>query len=206
MRRIALIIVVCAMYALPCPVRAQEGPGTPVPLQVWLRHEANRFADARFTAFATAGKNKFAFLVPDGYLLRGDPTSGTLTLKNVEGNCSLTFRLLSSGSSDGTTDGDDAFRDSVLREFPSWKIVQEFPVSVVPGKGSGFDLQWKASGTIVECKRVLFVSTLAGMMEITATTSSNHFDSLKSILGSTLMTFRLSTDGVLKVPPLPTES
>jgi hypothetical protein len=206
MRKYALAIALCSLGVLNNPAQAQDSAGTPSPLQVWLRREAAPFVDPRYTAMVTAGKNKFAFLVPDGFYMRGDPASGTLTLANAEGNCSLTICVLSPGSSDTSDLSADVCREWVLHDYSSGKIVEEFSASTAGGKGPGFDLQWKTSGAVVECKRVLYLSSSAGVLKITATTSSSHFDSLKSVLGRLLMTFRFGADGVLKVPPLPTES
>jgi hypothetical protein len=206
MRHFAIAIVLCSLCALTNPAQAQDNAVAPSPLQVWMRREAAPFADPRYTAMITAGKNKFAFLMPSGFFLRGDPASGTLTLANAEGNSSITFSILSPGSSDASGLSADTCRDWVLRDYSSGKITQEFAASAAGGKGPGFDLQWKASGTMVECKRVMFVSSNAGVLKFTATSNSNHFESVKSVLRSLLMTFRFSTDGVLKVPPLPADS
>jgi hypothetical protein len=206
MRHLAIAIALCSLGALTNPAQAQNSGGTPSPLKVWLRREAAPFVEPRYTAMINAGKNKFAFLVPDGFYLRGDPGSGTLTLANAGGNCSLTFTVLPSGSSHDSDLDADAFREWVLRDYSSGKIAQEFSVSAGGGSGPGFDLQWQASGTIQECKRVIFISSKAGVLKFTATTSSNNFQSVKSVLRNLLLTFRISTDGELKVPPLPSDS
>jgi hypothetical protein len=206
MRRLALAIALCATVTLSRTAWAQDGAGVPLPLHVLMRREAAPFQEPRYTAMITEGKNKFAFLVPEGFYLRDDPASGTCTLANAAGNCSITFTVLSVDSSDTSDFNADVCRAWVLRDFSSGKIVQEFSGSAADGKGPGFDLQWKASGDLVECKRVLYLSSSAGLLKFTATANTNHFDHLKSVLGIMLHTFRLSTDGVLKVPALPTQS
>jgi hypothetical protein len=206
MRHLAIAIALCMLGVLTTPAQAQDSAAAPSPLQVWLRREAAPFVDPRYTAMVTAGKNKFAFLVPGGFYLRGDPTSGTITLANAEGNSSITFSILSPVSSETSDLSADVCREWVLRDYSSGKITQEFVASAAGGKGPGFDLQWNTPGAIVECKRVLFISSSAGVLKFTATTTSNHFESVKSILGKMLLTFRFSPDGVLKVPALPTES
>ncbi len=206
MRLLAFAIVFGSLCELTAPVQAQDSAPTPVPLQAWLRREAAPFVEPRYTAMITAGKSKFAFLVPGGYYLRGDPSSGTFTLANAEGNSSITFTVLPPLSYDGPPFSADLCRAWVQRDYSTGKIDQEFTASAANGRGPGFDLQLKAPGGFVQCKRVLYVSTSAGILKFTATGSLKQFGSLKSVLGGMLMSFNFSADGVLKVPPLPTES
>lgn len=203
-------ILFCALWALPGAVGAEEnndGTGLTVPLQVWLRREEAPYAQARYTAIITHGRNKFAFRVPSGFVLRSDPASGTLKLANGEGNCSVTFSMLTPRSADDapafTLDG---YREPLLKDYPSGKIMQEFSHTTVGGPGFGFDLQWKVSGSVAEYKRVVYVSTKAGILQFTATSGKNNFDAVKAELDSMIMTLSFSTDGVLKVPPLTTDS
>jgi hypothetical protein len=208
-RRFVLISALCMVESLPIAARAGETAGASLPLQATLRKEDAPFADPRYTAFITVlsrANKKFAFLVPQGFSLRGDPASGTMTLANWQGNSSITFAILDSDSSDTSALSADDYRELVLREYPTAVIVKEFNRYAARGSGPAFDLQWKASGSIVECKRVMFISTPAGVLEFTATTSQKNFDELNKSLDSMLQTFRLSTDGVLKVPPLPSSS
>jgi len=203
MRLSAVAIVFCSLVGLTAPALAQDSATAPTPLQVWLRREAAEFAEPRYTAMITAGKDKFAFLVPIGYYLRGDPTSGTLTLANAGGNSSITFAVLPPLSSDAAPFSADTCREWALRDYPGGKITQEFSAVASAGRGPGFDVQLKASGGFVQCKRVVYISSSNGVLKFTATASSNHFDSVKSVLTGLMQTFRYSADGVLKVPPLP---
>ena len=201
---IALAIGSLATFAGPAP--AQDYSSAPLPLQVWLRREAAPFVITRYTAMISQSKNKYAFLVPEAFYMRGDPASGTLTLANAEGNCSMTFSIIPNDTSDGTGMTDDALRERALRECPSGKIVEEFQGFAGGGQGPGFDLQWKASDKLTECKRIIFVFTRAGLLEFTVKTSSTNFEKAKSSLKGAVSSLQFSTDGVLKVPPLPTES
>jgi hypothetical protein len=206
MRHLAIAIALCSFCELTAPAQAQESAVAPVPLQVWLRREAAPFVEPRYTAMITAGKEKFGFLVPDGYFLRGDPSSGTFTLANAEGNSSITFAVLPPPSFDAPPFSADNCRDRVLRDYVGGKIVKEFSVSAAAGNGPGFDLQWKTSGGFVQCKSVLYLSSSVGILKFTATSNSDHFDSVKSVLTRMMLTFRLGADGVLKIPPVPADS
>ena len=203
MRLFALAIVSCSLIGLTAPAQTQDNATAPMPLQVWLRREAAEFVEPRYTAMITAGKDKFAFLVPLEFYLRGDPSSGTLTLANAGGNSSITFAILPPLSFDASPVSADTCREWVLRDYPGGKITQEFSAVASAGKGPGFDLQWKASGGFIQCKRVLYIATGTGVLKFTATASSNHFDSVKSVLNGLMQTLRYSADGVLKVPPVP---
>jgi hypothetical protein len=206
MRAAAIAIALGSLVTLAGPVQAQDFAGAPLPLKVWLRREATPLAITRYTAMISQANNKFAFLVPEQFFMRGDPSSGTFTLANAEGNSSVTFSVLPAESSDGTGLTDDALRDRALSECPNGKIIEEFQGFAAGGQGPGFDLQWKVSDKVTECKRVVFVFTSAGILEFTATTSSDNFEKAKSVLKGASMSLRFCTDGVLKVPPLPTDS
>lgn len=206
MRLAALALALGSLTTFAGPAQAQDAESAPLPLQVWLRREAAPFVITRYTAMISQSKNKFAFLVPEKFYMRGDPASGTFTLANAEGNCSMTFSVIPNDSSDGTGISNDDLRERALRQCPKGKIVEEFQGSAAGGQGPGFDLQWKVSDKVTECRRVVFIFTKAGILEFTATASSDNFEKAKSVLKGTFMSFRLSTDGVLKVPPLPTES
>ena len=205
MRLTALAIALGSFATLAGPAPAQDSASAPLPLKVWLRREAAPVAITRYTAMITQEKNKFAFLVPEQFYLRGDPASGTFILVNAEGNCSMTFSVLPADSSDGTGISDDALRERALRECPNGKIIEEFQKSALGSHGPGFDLQWKASEKVTECKRVMFIFTSFGILEFTATTSLKNFDQVKSFLNETILTFRFSTNGILKVPALPAD-
>jgi hypothetical protein len=206
MRHLAIAIALSSFEVLSGSAQAQGNAGTPLPLQVSMRREAAPFVEPRYTAMISAGKQKFGFLVPDGFFLRGDPASGTFTLANAEGNSSIAFSMLPPVSSDAPPFSADVCRDWVLRDYVGGKITEEFSASAAGSRGPGFDLQWKTSGGFVQCKRTLFVSTNAGILKFTATSNLNHFDSAKSVLTRMLLTFCLSTDGVLKIPPVPADS
>lgn len=205
MRHAAIAIILCSLATLAGLAPAQDSASAPLPLKVSLRREAAPFEIPRYTAMISQAKNRFAFLVPEKFYLHGDPASGTFTLGNAEGNCSLTFSVLPNNSSDGTGISDDALRERALRECPNGKMVQEFQNLAMGGRELGFDFQWKASEKVTECKRVVFIFTSAGVLEFTLTTSLNNFDKAKSALNEAVLTFRFSTDGVLKVPPLPAD-
>ena len=206
MRHLAIAIALCSFCGLTAPAQAQDSAGTSVPLQVSMRREAAPFVEPRYTAMISAGKEKFAVLVPDGYYLRGDPSSGTFTLATAEGNSSVSLAMLPPLSFDAPPLNADTCRDWVLRDYFGGKITQEFSASNAAGRGPGFDLQWKTSGGFLQCKRVLYISTGAGILKFTATSSSNNFDSVKSVLTRMLLTFHQGADGVLKIPPVPADS
>jgi hypothetical protein len=206
MRIVALALALSSLVTIAGPARTQDFAGAPLPLKVWLRREAAPFAITRYTAMISQANNKFAFLVPEQFYTRGDPSSGTFTLANAEGNSSITFSVLPAESSDGTGISEDALRERALSESPNGKIIEEFQGFAGGGQGPGFDLQWKASDKVTECKRVVFAFTKAGILEFTMTTSSDNFEKAKSALKGACMSLRFSTDGVLKIPPLPSDS
>jgi hypothetical protein len=178
---------------------ARAGDAQPdiIPLQASLVPEPVQLADPVYRAYVQAGSNQFAFLVPNGFWLRGDPAQGRLMLDNKEGNCTITFAVIDSRPAADL--GTDYYRELVLKRHPSGTIVQESGGSAAGASGPAFDVQWKTGGDLVQIQRVIFIPTSAGVLEFTATTTRSNFAGLQNHLNLVLMTFRYSTKGRLEI-------
>ena len=196
---LAVVLSLCAIIGV---VRAKDATRGPGPLKVTLEREPVALVDPRYQAYVTDGSNNFAFRVPPGYRLTGDPGTGTLTLGNREGNSTITFTIYGSALEDGQGLSPEVFRELLLNQYSSATITREFNKASGSSSGPGFDLQWKASGEIVECKRLVYLATPAGVLEFAGTADRNNFSGLKSALDFLLGTLMSSKDGKVKIPPM----
>lgn len=205
MQRIVPVITVGLALLFPGTIHAGDPETAGKPLQVALMQEAAEFAVPYYDAFITAGENKFTFVVPQGFRLKGDPAKGRLTLGTLEGDSFISFSILSSGSINGTQMDKEACRALVLKQHTGGKILKECSGGVCGGTGQGFDIVWKATEDLCEYERVVFVPTAFGLFEFTAASGSNAFPQCKANLGLVMTSFRAGTDGKfrpVRIPPV----
>lgn len=200
MFRQSIAIILCASLLPAGAALAGEARTEVIPLQATLQKEPVQFTVPVYRAYASAGNDRFAFLVPKGFWLQGDPALGKLTLVNTEGNSTITFAIADPRPVETITA--DFYRELVLKENPTGKIVQELTSGAAGRSGPAFDVQWKAGGDLVQIRRVIFIPTSAGVLEFTATTTHANFPTLQTGLDLILTTFLYSTNGKLEVPHL----
>jgi hypothetical protein len=201
MRHFALLLILATVQTLTGSRSLASDYGT-IGLQVNLERDCSEFIEPHFRAYVTMDSNQFGFRLPPGYRLTGDPASGTLTLANRQGNGAVTFSLASSLPTDGGLDA-AALGNSLSNQYPNSELVQQFTRNNTTGGGPGFDLQWKVSGQLVQCKRVVYIMSPAGVLEFTATAGRTNFPALQADLDYILMSLQCTTNGVKpKVTPI----
>jgi len=202
MRHLSLVLFSVLLPLVAVAAKAADSAGT-TPLYVTLEREPVQFVEPHYRAYVSAESNRFAFRVPAGYRLSGDPASGTLTLANRDGNGSITLAVWGPLPSDGAKLSPDTFRDPLLRDHPNAVITQEVWRDNAGGGGPGFDLQWKATEQLVACKRVVYVSSAAGVIRFTVTGSRATFPGLQGDLDSVILSLQTTTNGSKpKIPPM----
>ena len=200
MRRFAFLLIL-ATVQLFTGIRSLAGDYGNAALQVNLERDRSEFVEPHFRAYVTMDSNQFGFRLPPGYRLTGDPASGILTLANRQGNGSVTFSLANS-LPEGVMDG-AALGNSVSNQYPNAELVQQFTRNNATGSGPGFDLQWKVSGQLVQCKRVVYIISPAGVLEFTATAGRTNFPALQADLDYILTSLKCTTNGAKpKVSPI----
>jgi hypothetical protein len=193
MRPAALFLLLGVLQALTCHRSLGSDYGAS-PMQLTLERDNTAFIEPHFRAYVTMDSNQFGFRMPIGYRLTGDPASGTLTLANRKGNGLITFTVSGSLPTGVSLDA-AALGNSLSNQYPSAVFVQQFTRNNSVGGGPGFDLQWKISEQMVQCKRVLYIASPAGVLEFTATAGRADFPSLAQELDSILMSFQCTTNG-----------
>ena len=201
MRHPAFFLILAMVQAL-AGARSLAGDYGTTPLQVTVERDRSQFVEPRYRAYVTMDSNQFGFRLPPGYRLTGNPASGTLTLANQQGNGSVTFTVSGTLPAGSGLDA-AALGNSLSNQYPSAEIVQQFVRNNTTGGGPGFDLQWKVSGQLFQCKRVVYLASPAGVLEFTATAGRTNFPALQADLDYILMSFQCTTNGAKpKVSPI----
>jgi len=169
------------------------------PLTTAVQKEPVDTAVPIYRAYITAGNDKFAFIVPDQFRMGGDPAHGRLQLENAAAGSTITFTLLRSSDDDVAETGREAYRDVLTRRYPGAKFLGEFSQPAVGHNGLGFNVQWKSESGLVQQTRAFYVPTVAGLLELTVTTSTNNSKRGEANLSELLSSFQTSMNGELKV-------
>ncbi len=152
-----------------------------------------------YRAYVTADTGKFAFLLPEQFRLGGDPAHGKVQMENAAIGSQITFTLLRSADDTAPDTGRDAYRERLAARYPQGKFLGEFEQSAIGRKGLGFDVQWKSETGLVQQTRAFYVPTVAGLLELTVTTSTNNSKIGVANLKDLLNSLQGSVDGELKV-------
>ena len=151
-------------------------------------------------AFVTCGTNKFTFLMPDGFRLDiSQPRK--LTLVSADLSCLLTWRVLGPMPPEGTPLNHALYRNVLLSQHPGGKILEEFSLAALGRFGPAFDLRWGASGGLARRERIMFIESLAGVVEFSLVSSLEKFEAGKQEFDAWRLSFRASdANGKLVVP------
>jgi hypothetical protein len=172
------------------------------PLRVEVRHEGGPGLSAANRAYVTAGTNKFAFQLPDGFRLEtADPQK--VTLVSADYNSLLTWRILGPVPSETPELASAACRELLMERHPGGKIIEEFTLPSLGGRGPAFDVRWNATGGGPRDERIVFIPALAGVLEFSLVSSPEKFKTAQPELDTLLLTMRASdANGKLVVPVL----
>jgi hypothetical protein len=200
------VVAVLPFWLLAGPASAAD-PGwscatNSPPLQVEVRHEGGPGMAAANRAYVTAGTNKFAFLMPDGFRLEtADPQK--VTLVSADYNCLLTWRILGPVPPESPDLDPASCRELLLECHPGGKIVEEFTLPALGRRGPAFELRWNAKGGAPRYERVVFIPALAGVLEFSLVSSPEKFKAAQPEFDLLLLSFRASdANGKLVVPVL----
>jgi hypothetical protein len=210
MRAIKLLILFAATQSN-FPLLAQPAPPSCPPAnqttnlpayQTQIQHVGGPGLLPADFAYVTFGTNKFGFVVPAGYRLE-TAAAQKVTLVSADYNCLLTFRVFEPDPP-GTTELDPAhYRDLLVNSHPGGKIVDEFSLAAVSRRGPAFDLLWNASGSVPRRELVLFIPSIAGVLEFSLVSSLEKFEAARRGFNALLITFRTTeADGRLIMPVL----
>jgi hypothetical protein len=151
-------------------------------------------------AFVTAGTNRFAFCVPEGFRLEPS-TPDLVSFVSLDYHSLLTFHIASPGSPAGQEPGAAICRQAVLEQHPGAKILHQFTLTAANRAGPAFDAVWSAPGGLQRDQRVAFIPSMAGTLEFGLVCTTDTFQKAQYDLNFLLLTFRASdAQGKLDLP------
>lgn len=145
-------------------------------------------------AFVSVGKEKYTFLVPEGYRVdTSDPLKVKLASPDYASLITLGFSATSSGP-DAKMEA-EALQAIVLARYPNATIKSGQTVCANNQTAPALDYVWKTEGGITRAARTAFFSTTSGLLEFTISTSPDQFESGLSQLNLIALTFRTGSNG-----------
>ncbi len=205
--RPALALVCSIAFAFQPVAFAQIATGPATPLEVFLEKEPVSTVDPYYRAFVTAQSakvppNKFTFIMPQGYRLQNDPTSGRLVLANKDGDRTITFTILGPWTLPDAEPSSAACHTFAAGKTNHVVFINEAPFALAQDKGRLLDLEWRTPEDILQHKRAIYLGTSAGLLEFTATSGETGFRDIQFTLEHLIKSFHYATDGKLRFMPL----
>jgi hypothetical protein len=175
-------------------------PAGPVNLQAEVRTDNEPGSLPARRAFVTAGTNRFAFSVPEGFRL--DSSSQDLvSLISGDYHSVLTFRIAAPAALASQEPPAAVWRQAVLEQHPGATILRQFTLTAANRTGPAFDAAWSAPGGLQRNQRVAFIPALAGTLEFSLVCTTDAFLKAQYDLNFVLLTFRASdAQGRLDLP------
>jgi hypothetical protein len=203
------VISLCAVTVLGTFLPARRAAATdpagnwatnPPPLKVEVKFMGGPGLVPVNRAFVTCGTNKFTFLMPEGFRLDTSDRQ-KVTLVSTDYNCLLTWRVQGPMSPEGTAFDHALYRNVLLSRHPGGKILEEFSLGALGRYGPAFDLRWGTSGGLARRERIMFIESLAGVVEFSLVSSLEKFEAGKQAFDAWRLSFRASdANGKLVVP------
>lgn len=172
----------------------------PFPLRAEVRTDNEPGSVPARRAFVTAGTNRFAFSVPEGFRL--DSSSYDLvSLISGDYHSRLTFRIAGPAALAGQEPRAADWRETVLQQHPGAKILRQFTLTAANRSGPAFDATWSAPGGLQRNQRVAFIPAAAGTLEFSLVCTTDAFPKAQYDLNFLLLTFRAGdAQGKLDLP------
>jgi hypothetical protein len=148
----------------------------------------------------TAGTNRFAFSVPEGFRLESS-NQGLVSLISADYRSLLTFRIAAVEPLASQEPGAAVWRQAVLEQHPGAKILEQFTLTAANRTGPAFDTAWSAPGGLQRNQRTAYIPASAGTLEFSLVCATDVFSKAKCDLNFLLLTFRASdAQGKLDLP------
>ncbi len=179
---------------------ADKAPAKPPPLQAQVRTDCEAGSVPARRAFVTAGTNRFAFSVPEGFRLEASNPE-LVSLVSADYHSLLTFRVAAPCAPAAQQPQAAAWRQTVLDQHPKAAILAEFTLSAANRSGPAFDAAWSTAGSLPRCQRVAFIPSMVGTLELSLVCTPEAFEKGRYDLNLLLLTFRASdAQGKLDLP------
>lgn len=190
-------IVILSVLLLAARLQAAGSPHVFQPLTTSVQQENTGRIEMAYEAFIKVGDTQFAFGLPEGFRLAGDPAHGTLRVENSKAGLAFIFSIAAPGT-------EIPERAVLLERYHEGRVVAEFHRPVLGRAARVCDVEWKASEYVVAKTRLIFIHTNAGLIEITCTCGLKQFQdgerSLNLVLNSLTDDWKSRQNSVAKGP------
>ena len=198
-----LITALGFLFLFAGTINADENSGAWEPLTASVQQEPLNSAVPIYRAFVNVRSEKFTFLMPEGFRLAGDPAHGRLQVDNPDANVHISFIILGPVPADSPPLNAASYREMLLQRYAGGKILGEFQGSAAGGQtGPGFDIERPGPAGLAQRIRIVYLPTVAGVLELTVTSGTKNFSVAKSNLSDLLGSLRCSENGKLVFPHL----
>jgi len=145
-------------------------------------------------AFISVGKEKYTFLVPEGYRVdTSDPLK--VKLASPDYSCLITLGFSANSGGAGAKMDAEALQAHVLAKHANATIKSGQTVCANGGTAPALDYVWKTESGITRAARTAFFSTSSGLMEFTISASPDQFEAGLAQLNLIALTFRTGSNG-----------
>jgi len=198
----ALALALLGSALLSAAAADLEAGSAPMPpaLRAEIRTDSEPGSVEARRAFVTAGTNRFAFSVPEGFRL--EPSAPDLvSLVSADYHSLLTFRIAAPGAPAGQEPGAALCRAAVLGQHPGAKILRQFTLTAANRTGPAVDAAWSAPGGLQRNQRVAFIPARTGTLEFRLVCTTDAFPKAQYDFNFVLLTFRAGdAQGKLDLP------
>ncbi len=204
---IALAVVSIATHGFAGPgdllAESNGGSDTNLPsLTAIMSHEEGPGLLPTDRVYATAGTNKFSFLVPSGFTMQ-TWADGRVALVNRDYSCQITFRLAGRLPTDGAELNPDVWSERILAEYAGAKIGQVFSAIADGRRGPAFEFYCAGAAGSLRRAQVAFIPSWSAILEFGLICNPDKFEAARHQLNTVMLTFRASDPkGELHISPL----
>lgn len=144
-------------------------------------------------AFVTIGREKYTFLVPEGYRV---DNSDSAKLKLVSPDFSSVIVVgMAANAPTGVNRDTELLQAHILTIHPDATIKCVQTICANSQSAPAVDYIWKTDSGIKRACRTSFISTSSGLMEFTLSAGPEQFDAGLNQLNLIALTFRTGSDG-----------
>jgi hypothetical protein len=152
-------------------------------------------------AFLTVGTNEIAFMIPGEFKLDASNPEKIVLTDNTTGSF-ITVRI--SSRPEGAAGAEAGFyKAEALSRFPGAKIIEESMDMVANHSGPAYNLFWLNSEGVAQSARIDFISTAAGILELSVMSQSAHFKDARNSFEVLQGSVQNNESGKLVIIPLP---
>ena len=197
-------IIGCGVKVFGAPLAEWSGDaaGGYPPISASMRHEEGPGLLPTDRVYATAGTNKFSFLVPLGYKME-TWSDGRVALVNKDYSRQITFRIASPLPMNGGELDNEIFSGRVLAEHPGAKILKVTSGMADSRRGPAIEIQCTGTGGAPRRAQIAYIPSWSWVLEFSLICSPDKYEEARHQFNTVMLTFRASDPkGDLHISPI----